>query len=244
MPPVVMLAMAPISSTGLRMAWAIGWKLAWPTKRRPASSLSEVLPVGWNPIGTSSSSSALHSGSHASSCKCWPLTGFGVPMMASARLFDCRRDAVHRDLGGELQPLRLTLAIVVRPIVVGTRQRRCVVRREVVVHQDLPAARAVHDGNVDALDVHRGQGRVRVEAAPARNLEVWVPRAAPAPQLAAGGGGGRRLGMRGNRQPLHLHPHDGIGVAFVLGALAECPLLPAEEPRRARAMWAFKVAGP
>ena len=25
----------------------------------------------------------------------------------------------------------------------------------------------------------------------------------------------------GNRQPLHLHPHDGVGVAFVLGAVAE-----------------------
>jgi hypothetical protein len=133
---------------------------------------------------------------------------------ASARLFDRRRDAVHRHLGGELQPPRLALAIVVRPIVVGTRERRRVVRREVVVHQDLPPARAVHDGDVDALDIHRGQGRVRIEAAPARDLEVRVPRAAPAPQLAAGGGGGRRLAMGGNRQPLHLHPHDGIGVAL------------------------------
>jgi hypothetical protein len=30
---VVMLASAPISSVGLRMAWAIGWKLACPTIR-------------------------------------------------------------------------------------------------------------------------------------------------------------------------------------------------------------------
>ena len=29
--PMVMLAIAPMSSTGLRIAWAIGWKLAWPT---------------------------------------------------------------------------------------------------------------------------------------------------------------------------------------------------------------------
>src|SRR5439155_1618435 len=31
---------------------------------------------------------------------------------------------------------------------------------------------------------------------------------------------------------------------FVLGALAECPLLPAEELRRARSMWPFEIAGP
>src|SRR3989449_10848514 len=43
---------------------------------------------------------------------------------ASARLFDRRRDAVPRHLGGELQPLRLPLAIFVRPVVVGMRQRR------------------------------------------------------------------------------------------------------------------------
>src|SRR2546427_217747 len=34
---------------------------------------------------------------------------------APARLFDCGRDAVHRHLGGELQPRRLAPAIVVRP---------------------------------------------------------------------------------------------------------------------------------
>src|SRR3989475_11420156 len=58
------------------------------------------------------------------------------------------------------QPQRLTLAIVVRPIVVGTRQRRRVVRREVVMHQDLPAARAVHDGDVE---IGRASCRERVE---------------------------------------------------------------------------------
>src|SRR2546428_7040999 len=50
--------------------------------------------------------------------------------------------------------------------------------------------------------------------------------------------------MRGNRQALHLHPHDAIGVALVLGAVAESSLLAAEEPRRARSMWAFEVARP
>ena len=112
------------------------------------------------------------------------------------------------------------------------------------MHQDLPAARAVHDGDVDALDVHRGQRRRRVEAAAARDLEVRVPRAAPAPQLAAGRGGGRRLAVRGNRQPRDLHSHDRVGVALVLGALGELLLLAAEEPRQVRPMRPFEVAGP
>src|SRR5947208_140607 len=122
MPPVVMLAMAPISSTGFRMACAIGWKLACPPNRRPR--------------------------------------------------------------------------------------------------------------------------RLRVEAAPARHLEVGMPGAAPSPQLATGRGGGGRLAVRRNRQSRHLHPHDGVGVTFVFGALAELLLLPAEEPRQARSMGAFEVAGP
>ena len=111
-------------------------------------------------------------------------TGTQLPDTA-ASLVDRRRDAVHRHLSSELQPLRPALAVLVGPVVVGARERSRVVRREVVVHQDLPAAGAVHDGDVDALDIHRGQGGGGGEAASTRDLEVWVPRAAPATQLPA-----------------------------------------------------------
>src|SRR5436190_3095479 len=49
---------------------------------------------------------------------------------APARLVDRRRDAVHRHLRGELQPGRLALAVVGRPVVVGARQRGRVVGGE------------------------------------------------------------------------------------------------------------------
>src|SRR5439155_819297 len=99
-------------------------------------------------------------------------------------------------------------------------------------------------GVVHALDVHRGQRRLRVEAASARDLEVRMPRAAPPTQLAAGRGGARRLAVRGNRQPRDLHPHDGVRVALVLRVDGERSLLTPEELRQVRAMRPFEVAGP
>jgi hypothetical protein len=50
--------------------------------------------------------------------------------------------------------------------------------------------------------------------------------------------------MRGNRQPGDLHPHDGVGVAFVVGAVVQRLLLPAEEPRQVGPMWTVEVARP
>ena len=78
---------------------------------------------------------------------------------AAARFLDRHPDVVHRDLRGELEALRIGLAVVGGPVVVGARQRRGVVGLQIVVTQDLPPARAVHHRDVDALDVHRGQRR-------------------------------------------------------------------------------------
>jgi len=47
----------------------------------------------------------------------------------------------------------------------GVRQCRRVIGRQVVVTQDLPTACAIHDRDVDPLDIHCRQGRRRVEAA-------------------------------------------------------------------------------
>src|SRR5262249_8390822 len=88
------------------------------------------------------------------------------------------------------------------------------------------------------------QRRFRIEAAGTRGLEVWMPRPAPSTQLAARGGGARRLRERGNRQPGDLHPHDGVGVALVLRGGGERSLLTSAELRRVRTMRPFEVTRP
>src|SRR5262249_12543768 len=82
------------------------------------------------------------------------------------------------------------------------------------------------------------------EAGRARDLEVRMPRAAPAPQLAARRGGAAGVRVRGNREALDFHAHDGVGVALVSGVGVELALLAAEEARRVRAMRPFEEAGP
>src|SRR5207247_10810794 len=77
-----------------------------------------------------------------------------------------------------------------------------------------------------------------------RDLEVGMPRAAPAPQRSAGRGGGGRRAVGGDRQSRHLHAHDRIGVALVLGTRFELPLLPGEEPWQVPSMRSFEVASP
>jgi hypothetical protein len=52
------------------------------------------------------------------------------------------------------------------------------------VTQDLPPARAIHDRDVDPLDIHCRQGRRRVEAARPCDGEMRMTRSASAPQLA------------------------------------------------------------
>jgi hypothetical protein len=76
-------------------------------------------------------------------------------------------------------------AVIIGPVVVGARQRRRVIGRQVIVRQDLPAAGAVHDGDIDPLDVHRGKGRGGIEALRLCDLKVRMPGAAAPPQLAA-----------------------------------------------------------
>jgi hypothetical protein len=76
-------------------------------------------------------------------------------------------------------------AVIMGPVVVGARQRRRVIGRQVVVRQDLPAAGAIHDGDVYPLDVHRGQGRGGIETLRLCNLKVRMPGAAAPTQFAA-----------------------------------------------------------
>ena len=151
---------------------------------------------------------------------------------------------MHRNLRREFEPCRVGLAIIGGPVVVGPRQRGGIVRREIVMAQDLPPARAVHDGDVDPLDVHRGQGRDRVVAARPRHLEMRMPRPAAAAQLAARHGRALLHVVRRDRQTLHLHAHDRVGVALVLAALRKKLPLPAEKPRRVRPMRPIEVARP
>ena len=80
------------------------------------------------------------------------------------------RDVVEGQLGGELEPRRVDRAEIARPVVVRTRQGGRHLR--VVVHQHLAPARAVDDGDVDALNVHRLQMRRRVVAARVRHRVV------------------------------------------------------------------------
>src|SRR5262245_4070121 len=163
---------------------------------------------------------------------------------AAARLLDGEPDVVHRDLRGELEPPRIFLAVVVGPVVVGAGQRRGVVGLEIVVAEDLPPARAVHDGDVDALDIHRRQRRGGIVAARPRDVEVGVARPALPPELAGGGGRALRLRKRRDRQPLHLHAADVVGVALVLRARLERLLLPGVEPRRVLPVGLIQVTRP
>src|SRR5438445_2829643 len=104
----------------------------------------------------------------------WPLTGFGVPMMATAPSSLTHRRASSIAAGmlciatwaANFSRFGCLWQYSCAPFVVGMRQRRRVVRREVVVHQDLPPARAGDDSDVDAFDIHGGQGRLRVEPRP------------------------------------------------------------------------------
>ena len=157
---------------------------------------------------------------------------------------DRRRHIMHRDLRGEFEPLRVGLAVIGGPVVIGARQCRGVIGREVVVAQDLPPARPVHDRDIDPLDVHRRQGRGRIEAARPGDLEMRVAGAAAAAQFAARNSGPGLHVMRRDRQPLHLHAHDRIGVGLVFLARRQRLLLAAEEARRVGPIGFAQIARP
>src|SRR5581483_2214244 len=61
---------------------------------------------------------------------------------------------VEGELSREPEPPKIEGAVVAGPVVVGASQRGRHLGVEVVVHLDLPAASAVEDAHVDALDVH------------------------------------------------------------------------------------------
>jgi len=76
-------------------------------------------------------------------------------------------------------------AVIMGPVVVSARKRRRVIGRQVIVRQDLPAAGAIHNGDIDPLDIHRRKGRSGIEPLRLCDLEVRMPGAAAPPQLAA-----------------------------------------------------------
>ena len=55
---------------------------------------------------------------------------------AASRFFHRTLHVVHRDLGGEFQALRILLAVVVRPVVVGARERCGVPGLQIVMVED------------------------------------------------------------------------------------------------------------
>ena len=71
----------------------------------------------------------------------------------------------------------------------GPRERRRHGGRQLVVHEHLPAARAVEDAHVDAFDVHRLHVRLRVVGSGVRRLVVRMPFEGPLLQIAADDGG-------------------------------------------------------
>ena len=162
----------------------------------------------------------------------------------AAGFLDRQADIVHRDLRGEFEALRVGLAVIGGPVVVGARQCRGVIGRQIVVAQDLPPARPVHDRDVDPLDIHRRQGRGRIVPARPGDLEMRVAGAAAAAQFAAGDRGALLHVVRRDRQPLHLHAHDRVGVGLVFRARGERLLLAAEEARRVGLMRADEIARP
>ena len=97
------------------------------------------------------------------------------------------------DLRRELQPRGRVLAVVVRPVVVGARERVGHLRIERVVHLDLAAARAVEDRDVDPLDVHGLHVGLGVVAARMRHVVVGRAREGAALEVLADGGRVRPL---------------------------------------------------
>ena len=151
---------------------------------------------------------------------------------------------MHRDLRGELQPRRVGPAVVGGPVVVGPRQRRGIVGREIVVAQDLAAARAIHDRDIDPFDVHRRQGRDRVVAARPRHPEMRMSGAAAAPQFAAGHRRANRVAWAGIASPCTSMPMMESVLALSSAALVQGFLLTAEKARRVCPVGAVEPAVP
>jgi hypothetical protein len=76
---------------------------------------------------------------------------------------------VHRDLRGEFEALRVGLAVIGGPVVVGPRQRRGVIRRQIVVAQDLPRVPYMTATSIPSMSI-----AVRVEGASyPRARAIW-----------------------------------------------------------------------
>src|SRR2546425_11676902 len=140
---------------------------------------------------------------------------------------------LFRSLSGELQAVGVPGAEVARPVVVGAGECGGHLWLEVVGHEPLAPARAVDDGDVDALDLHRRDVRLGVVAARVRDLVVWVPgEGAPLEVLADDG----RLRPLGHLTDLEVADPDD--------RLVRCVLRATDELRRERAEWRLQVALP
>ena len=180
------------------------------------SSRSDDWPVGWKPTGTPSSSIVSHSGSNDGIVDVPAVDGIRVAdhrdraqlPHGPARFLGGQDGIVEGDLRGELHALGVVGAEVARPVVVRAGQRRRHLGIEVVVHQDLAAARAVDDGHVDALDVHGLHVRLGVVAPGVRDRVVRVALEGAPLQILADHRGARALGHLGDGQVADLD--DGL----------------------------------
>src|SRR6266404_5129431 len=137
---------------------------------------------------------------------------------------------MHGDLSRKLEPFRIVLAILVSPIVIGTRECRRVIGCDVVVHQNLASAGAVHHSYVDPFYIHRSQRRGRVETTLTRHLEMRNGVAASPLEVSRLADRCRRTGKQRNDMAQHLHTENRISVGLVLFFWSQGFLLPPKEP--------------
>ncbi len=167
-PPQITARQASIIS----IVWLTMWRAARPSKRSiPTVGMPEE-PPSWNPIAMSRSSAACQNGlvhrvvDHLGAVirvrpqKAGPETEVAA---GECHLLDRMLDRLHRHHRDAEQPVRVGLAVIGEPAVVGAAQRARQLR---VVHRagEQPHAR-IKKGGVDAVEVHVGDALVRVEPA-------------------------------------------------------------------------------
>ncbi len=167
-PPQITARQASIIS----IVWLTMWRAARPSKRSiPTVGMPEE-PPSWNPIAMSISSAACpellvhrvvdHLGAviRVRPQKAGPETEIAA---GELHLLDRVLDRLHRHHRDPEQPVRVRLAVIGEPAVVGAAQRA---RQLGVVHRagEQPHAR-IEERGVDAVEVHVGDALMRIEPA-------------------------------------------------------------------------------